>query len=84
MPLFSSVVFASTRLSTVCACSPVRISTMPSTASFVPMKPNWPSRGAWPMTTSPTSFTRTGVPLCTASTMLPMSSSVETRPSPRT
>ena len=37
-----------------------------------------------PMTTRPTSLTSTGVPLCTASTTLPMSSSVFRRPMPRT
>ena len=70
-------VFASTPLSTICACSPVRIRMTPSTASFWSLKPNCPSRGAWPMTTWPTSLHehRRAV-LAPRATMLPMSSSV--------
>ena len=47
----SSLVLASTALSTFCVCSPRSIRMTPSTASSFFLNPNSPRRGAWPIST---------------------------------
>ena len=54
---------AFTRAMTSSAFSPSRMTTMPETASPVPLKSVEPLRNSEPMATVATSLTRTGVPL---------------------
>ena len=73
----ASSVISSTFRRARCACSPTRIRITPSTASLlfhVSRTGRGAARGRSPP--SPTSLTYTGMPLCVATTMLPMSSSL--------
>src|SRR2546429_334234 len=73
---------------TRCTTSIVRsnfcISTMPVTMSVVPSRPAMPSRGVKPICILATSEISTGRPPSWVSTILPMSSSDLTMPTPRT
>ena len=60
------------------------INTMPVTVLVTPSRPDMPIRGRKPICTLATSDSNTGTPPCWLSTMLPMSSSDEMTPMPRT
>ena len=75
---------AFTRPTTSLALPPRVISTIPDTASVSPPLMIAPWRTSWPMRTSATSRTNTGVPPSCLTTMLPMSSSVRISPAPCT
>ena len=77
-------IISRTRMTTSMVRSSFCISTMPKITSVTPSRPAMPSRGVKPICTLEMSESSTGIPPCWVSTILPMSSSERTTPSPRT